>query len=276
MRLALILALAVSPTLALAAGPVDRPGCKDHPLFTRMPGYFIHRCTEKQFDAFKFKVGDTRKPKIESVEGHFLETTYHFDRSKGAPASALQVVRNYQNAIKQIGGEVLWENHHETSLKAVQKGAEIWSMVSEYGTAVTVTVVERQAMKQDVVANADAWANDIKANGHAAVYGIYFDTGSSALKPESGPALQEIAKLLGADPVLKLWVVGHTDSVGGLDGNLKLSQARAEAVRTALTSQHGIAAARLASQGVGPLAPVATNATDEGRAKNRRVELVAQ
>jgi outer membrane protein OmpA-like peptidoglycan-associated protein len=131
-------------------------------------------------------------------------------------------------------------------------------------------------MKQDVVANAEVWANDLKATGHAAVYGIYFDTGSAAVKPESEPALQEVAKLLGGDASLKVYVVGHTDSVGGLESNLKLAQARAEAVRTALTARHGIAAARLTAQGVGPLAPVACNATDEGKAKNRRVELVAQ
>jgi outer membrane protein OmpA-like peptidoglycan-associated protein len=186
------------------------------------------------------------------------------------------VVRNYQNAIKQVGGVVLWETNRETTLKLAKKDLEFWSLVSEYGTAVTITVVERQAMKQDIVANAEAWANDLKANGHAAVYGIYFDTGSATVKPESEPALQEIAKLVGADAALKIWVVGHTDSVGGLESNLKLSQARAEAVRAALTTRHGIAAGRLSAQGVGPLSPVASNATDEGKAKNRRVELVAQ
>lgn len=118
--------------------------------------------------------------------------------------------------------------------------------------------------------------NLIKATGHGAVCGIYFDTGKSTLKPESTPALAEVAKLLGADLTFKLWVVGHTDSVGAVDANLKLAQARAEAVVTALTTTHGIGAARLKGYGVGPLAPVATNDTEEGRAKNRRVELVKQ
>jgi OmpA-OmpF porin, OOP family len=85
-----------------------------------------------------------------------------------------------------------------------------------------------------------------------------------------------VAKLLGTDPSLKLWVVGHTDSVGAVEGNMKLAQARAEAVVTALTTAHGIAAARLKGYGVGPLAPVASNESDDGRAKNRRVELVRQ
>ena len=129
-------------------------------------------------------------------------------------------------------------------------------------------------MAQDVVANADAFAKDLEAQGHAAVYGIHFDTGLTVLKPESAPALAEIAKLLAARPELKVRLVGHTDAVGALDGNMKLSQARAEAALAALTGQHGVAAARLSAHGAGPLAPVATNATDEGRARNRCVELV--
>ena len=85
-----------------------------------------------------------------------------------------------------------------------------------------------------------------------------------------------MAKLLGADPSLKLWVVGHTDSVGAIEGNMKLAQARAEAVVTALTTTHGISAARLKGYGVGPLAPVASNDSDDGRAKDRRVDLVKE
>ena len=93
---------------------------------------------------------------------------------------------------------------------------------------------------------------------------------------ESTPALQEVAKLLGSAPSLKLWVVGHTDGVGAIDANMRLSQARAEAVVAALTTTYKIAPARLKGYGVGPLAPVASNAAEESRAKNRRVELVQQ
>jgi OOP family OmpA-OmpF porin len=109
-----------------------------------------------------------------------------------------------------------------------------------------------------------------------AVYGINFDTGKSAIKPESAQAIGEIAKLLTADPSLKLFVVGHTDNVGGVDSNIKLSQDRAEAVLQTLVRDHAIAPARLRASGCGPFAPVASNDTEEGRAKNRRVELVKQ
>ena len=131
-------------------------------------------------------------------------------------------------------------------------------------------------MEQTIVADAASFSNDLKTTGHVAVGGIYFDTASAVLKPESAPALQEIAKLLKADPSLKVYVVGHTDSVGNVDGNLKLSRDRAEAVIQALAAQHGIASARLRSFGNGPFAPVASNANDDGRALNRRVELVMQ
>lgn len=131
-------------------------------------------------------------------------------------------------------------------------------------------------MQQTIVADAASLRDGLKATGHVAVEGIYFDTGKSELKPESTPALAEVAKLLSADPSLKLWVVGHTDSVASVEGNMSLSRARAEAVVAALTTKHGIAPARLKGHGVGPLAPVATNQTEEGRAKNRRVEIVQQ
>jgi OOP family OmpA-OmpF porin len=137
-------------------------------------------------------------------------------------------------------------------------------------------VVEKQAMVQDIVANAAALANDLKTTGHVTVEGILFDTGKATIKPESAKAIGEVAKLLAADPALKVYVVGHTDTVGVLEANMRLSQERAEAVVQALVKTHGIAAARLKSFGDGPYAPVASNDSEAGRARNRRVELVKQ
>ena len=98
-------------------------------------------------------------------------------------------------------------------------------------------------MAQGVTATAAALANDIRATGHAAVYGILFDTGKADIKTESAQAIGEIAKLLKNDAALKLYVVGHTDNVGSVESNLKLSDQRAQAVLKALTGEHGIAAA---------------------------------
>ena len=127
-----------------------------------------------------------------------------------------------------------------------------------------------------VKVDADALASEIDRTGHASIYGIYFDTDKAAVKPESEQALGEIAKLLEKRPDLKLYVVGHTDSVGSLDYNKDLSVRRAREVVKVLTGNYGVAGSRLRGEGVGPLVPVLANTTDGGRAKNRRVELVRQ
>src|SRR4029453_7794640 len=124
--------------------------------------------------------------------------------------------------------------------------------------------------------DAAAMAKDISRTGHVALYGIYFDTDKADPKSESQPTLQEIAKLLKQDAAMQHYIVGHTDNVGAFDYNIGLSERRAAAVVKELTAKHGIAAARLKAAGVGMLSPVAPNDGEEGRAKNRRVELVKQ
>jgi flagellar motor protein MotB len=142
---------------------------------------------------------------------------------------------------------------------------------------IQLDVIEVKPMETGLVAvTADALAKDIARTGHIAVYGIYFETDKADVKPESEPILKEIAKLLQQNPKLKLYVVGHTDNVGNLTYNMKLSQARADAVVKVLVSKYGADVNQLKAHGVGPLAPVASNKTEEGRAKNRRVELVEQ
>jgi OmpA-OmpF porin, OOP family len=140
---------------------------------------------------------------------------------------------------------------------------------------VLLDLVETAPMETRMVTvDAAAMAKDVAETGRVALYGIYFDTDKTDLKPESAPTLAEIAKLLEQDPKLTLYVVGHTDNVGGHDYNMDLSARRAAAVVKELTAKHGVAATRLVPAGTGPLAPVAPNDTEEGRAKNRRVELV--
>ncbi|MEP6880397.1 MAG: OmpA family protein [Dokdonella sp.] len=142
-------------------------------------------------------------------------------------------------------------------------------------TIVIVDVLELKAREQKMVTvSASEMQSAIATTGRVALYGIYFDTGSSTMKAESKAALDEIAKLLQAEPSLQLHVVGHTDNQGGLDQNFALSKARAQAVSNALQQNYAIAAARLSANGVSSLAPVASNADEIGRAKNRRVELV--
>jgi OOP family OmpA-OmpF porin len=127
-----------------------------------------------------------------------------------------------------------------------------------------------------VTINAASLADDISRSGHVSVYGIYFDTGKADVKSESDATIKEIAKLLQQNASLKLHVVGHTDNAGDLANNMDLSRRRADAVAKVLTGKYNVAAARLHTDGVGPLSPVASNKTEDGRAKNRRVELVEQ
>jgi len=274
--IAVALALLLSATAASAQpGQKDAKGCQDHPMFTRMPDSWIHHCSEQGFGAHDFVAADG-KTKL-TVEGHVWILSYYPQAAAKVKPSQLQIARNFENAITKIGGKVVTSRQGRSILQVTQDGKEIWiDLTSEFTGKHGLTIVEKQAMAQDVVADAAALTAGLKATGHVTVEGIYFDTGKSEIKPESARAIGEIAKVLAGDAALKVHVVGHTDNVGTLESNMKLSQDRAEAVVQALLRTHGIAPARLRSFGAGPYAPVSTNETDAGRAKNRRVELVKQ
>lgn len=140
---------------------------------------------------------------------------------------------------------------------------------------VQVDIMELKPMENRmVVLQADEMNADLAAQGRVAVYGILFDTDKDTMRVDSRPQLEQIAQLLKAHPSLRVLIVGHTDAQGGLEYNRDLSMRRARSIVTALSRDYGIKAERLVAEGVGMAAPVASNRTDEGRAKNRRVELV--
>lgn len=266
---------------ALAQGqpnPRDAKGCSDPSLFPkRMAGYRINDCSDKAFDSFTFHSKVGKQPDT-VVEGRHIALTYYWDAGKNDTTN-VAVMRNYEAAIKSAGGStVVIDPQGYVVGKFVQDGKEIWTEVRGYPGAsrIYLHIVEKKAMEQQVVADAAAFFSDLQQTGHVAVYGILFDTNKSTLKPESEAAVKEVAKLLAQNPALKLLVVGHTDSVGVFEQNMVLSKERADAVVKALTTTHGIAPGRLKAVGCGPAAPVASNKTEEGRAKNRRVELVEQ
>ena len=272
--LSLMLSLILMGAPACAADPADYKGSKDHPMFSRMPGFYIDSYETKQFEQYKY---NDQKGNPITVEGHFFEISYCV-KTGVEPPTELQIIRNHTNAIKKIGGTVIFESNKDAHLMVKKSGMETWVKVHPWnqGDCYTLYITEKQAMAQDVLADAKQMTQDIKTTGHVAVYGIYFDFNKSDLKPESEPTLKEIAKLFTENPSLKVFVVGHTDNVGKVDFNMKLSSARAEAVKKALISKHKINPQRMESHGVGQLAPVTSNRTEEGRAKNRRVELVEQ
>jgi OOP family OmpA-OmpF porin len=272
------LALAIL-TLASSASAqpkdADAKGCADHPLFTRMQNMHIVSCRQVDFDRVMFKTGKGRGTDT-AVEGKRIEIRYATNTG-GTPPAPLAILRNHQDAIKAINGAVAFEDQRYTTVNVSKDGHDVWAQVdTAWGRGYMLTIIEKKAMTQEVTASAEVFQSGLKATGHVEVPGIYFDTGKSELKPESDAAVAEVAKLLKADPALKVYVVGHTDNVASYDLNARLSQARAEAVVQALVGRHGIAASRLTGRGVGPLAPMASNDSEDGRAKNRRVELVKQ
>jgi OOP family OmpA-OmpF porin len=271
--------VAVTFLAALAAAPVvlaqsDVKGSQEHPLVTRMPSFYIGTYNVEEFAAFDPTViGGKRDTHWEGKK-----FTLAYDLKEGAPAvSTLQIIRNYEGAIRKIGGTLLGGDERRMTAEIRQGGAMTGVYVEAFngGRSYEVTIVESQAMRQEVVADAAAMGKDIAASGKTIIYGIHFDTGSAVIKPDSEPALAEMVKLLKSTPALKAFIVGHTDSAGTTEMNVKLSAGRAEALVNALVAK-GITATRLKAFGAGPFSPVASNRDEKGRAQNRRVELVEQ
>jgi len=144
-------------------------------------------------------------------------------------------------------------------------------------TSTPAAVERKTAATMDTgLEDAAALGKNLANTGQVNVYGIHFDFDKADIQPESKPQLDEIAKLLASDPTLKLRVTGHTDNVGSAEHNQTLSKRRADAIVAALAANYGVAAERLTSAGLGASLPVASNDSDQGRAMNRRVELIRQ
>lgn len=140
---------------------------------------------------------------------------------------------------------------------------------------VQVDVIELKPMENRmVVLKAEEMNTDLANQGRVVLYGILFDLDKDTMRPDSKPQLEEIAKLLKDASALNVLIVGHTDAEGSLQYNRELSLRRARSVVSALAKEHGIAAQRMTADGVGMASPVASNRTEAGRAKNRRVEIV--
>jgi len=267
--LLLTVSLLGSATLQAQAVKPDKKGCSDSPLLSRVSGCYIYTCDRNDWDAVKIPVG--AEGMTQTIEGQKLRIYYE---CAAESYSRLKVVRNAEEALRQAGYTIEFSGTYDGDPALTARKGSQWILVTTGADRYWVTTVKAKEMAQEMQATAEVMAKDISTTGHAAVYGIFFDTDKADIKPESEPALAEMAKLLKASPTLNLFVVGHTDATGEIGHNMKLSEARAASVTNALVAKLGIAAARLAPYGVGSLAPVASNDTEEGRAKNRRVELV--
>jgi outer membrane protein OmpA-like peptidoglycan-associated protein len=245
--------------------PQDAEGCKDSPLITRFPGGTIHSCENKEYEQADFPLGDDKQ---KHVEGDY----HYWDIGTRDGTSEIQVFRNFQTALKNAGFTIDYASSPE---QLVGHKSSTWIFIDNRGSYYYQTIVTEQEMKQEVTADASSLVNEIKQSGHVAVYGIRFEPGRAAILPDSEGVLNEIVKLLQHNPDLKLRVEGHTDNQGDAAANQMLSEKRAQAVVVWLAG-HGVAAGRLSAKGFGQSKPIADNTSDDGRAKNRRVELAQQ
>ncbi|NPU64747.1 OmpA family protein [Bradyrhizobium sp. 83012] len=304
-QLALVAALMCHGLAPAAAQPGDVAGAKDYPGIGRFAGSVITGYVAKDFDVVRLQAAPFKADKATDerrLEGRVVRIAY---RTAPGP-SILEVSRNFENQLAKAGFETLlacdtdacggipfteaidllpvpqmWVDGFDYRYFAGRKqagGRETFAsvLVSQNNQQIyaQLTIAELGAMENKMVSAAEM-AKGLGDKGHIALYGIYFDTDKATMKPESRPTLEQIAQLLAGQPQLNVFIVGHTDNQGSYDYNLDLSRRRAEAVAAELARSYRIAPARLRTAGVGLLAPVGSNATDAGRALNRRVELVA-
>jgi OmpA-OmpF porin, OOP family len=246
----------------------DAEGCKDSPLISRMPGGTINSCDNKEFEQAQMPSG---KDAEGNVTQKTLEGEYHYwDYATREGVSEIQVFRNFETALKQAGFAIVYE---ESPAIITAHKSNTWYMLDNKGSFYYQTIVTVKQMTQEVTADASSIVDELNKSGHIALYGIHFESGKAAILPDSESLLGEIAKMLQENPEVRVSVEGHTDNVGSGASNQALSEKRAQAVVAWLTS-HGIAATRLKAKGWGSAKPVADNGSEDGRGKNRRVELV--
>lgn len=280
---------------------------KDHSMLSRYPGAKLRYVekTDTETIELPFAKNATSQSSLK-LTGDLYRHQYEI-----ANTSSLKVYENYKNALtkagfnllsqcelvqcgnkedaQKLGGKVSinenvynsYSNPYYLLAKKVVSDRNIYValFIGAYNTEVTLqqVVLEEKAVQTGLITvNADTLKQQIDAEGKALIYGIYFDTGKATIKSESKPTLDAIAELLKKNPMLLLYVVGHTDDTGSVASNLDLSKQRAKSVVDALISSYQIAASRLQAEGVGPYAPASNNTSDTGKQKNRRVELVAR
>ncbi len=274
----------------------------DHPLISRYQGSLLTDKREAEFESYRLIVGRSERGEFiaKNLEGKVTRIVY----KNPSERSTLEIYRNYQSALENLNYEPIYACELDECGPAYGRSA--WNRFNGLFVAADgdprylsgrvniasgsvylaimigrnrsqLDIIELVEMETDqVIIDAESLARTIDRDGKASLYGIYFDKDMAIVKPESKATLDEIARLLEIRPDLYLFVVGHTDIAGSLRRNQTLSEMRARAVVKVLVDRYAIAATRLSGHGVGPLAPATTNNGEDGRSKNRRVELVAR
>jgi outer membrane protein OmpA-like peptidoglycan-associated protein len=267
--------------ICFAQEDADAENCKDYPAFSRMTDFKIESCELKDFDGYKFRISNDSgdDARLENVEGRHFYYAYGLKPSKkdeGKIYSALQIYRNFETAFKQSKATIVAKvveagNSYGFITAKYSKGnLETWIDFHASDNYYDFTIIEKEAMTQVVQANVMLEA--LTKDGFIAL-DILFDTGKSTIKQESMALVDEICQLMSSNPSLKISIEGHTDNVGTPESNKALSDERAKAVLAAIVLK-GISNSRMTAVGWGQEKPVADNRTEEGRARNRRVEIV--
>jgi len=241
----------------------DISGSKDHPMFNRISGFYISDYVAEDFGTHEFYYENDQ---YVNVEGKKTYIYYECD-CEDAP---LKIIRNFSNAAKKIGGKSFEYTDHTATIFVKEGNKETWVEVWATPETYSLTIIEKGEVEQEITAN--AILKELNETGKAILY-INFDSGKSTIKKESLPVVEQIIEMMNLAGDILISVEGHTDSDGSNEANLKLSDARAKAVVDAIVKK-GIEKSRLSSAGFGEEKPIAPNDTEEGKAKNRRVELI--
>lgn len=273
-----ILLLILASTSLFSMGQTDKPDCKEaEPSYLdRMKGFYLRNCQSSEYQEYEFFYHgiDGKSVRLRKA-GEFRRLSYDKDREDPRKVSGDQIRLNYANAVLKIKGKSLSER--KTFFSFMANGNEVFMAIENADDTddrgYDVVIVEVKPMNQELEFSI---REGIEKDGKVALYGILFDTGKSDIKPESAEALKQITDYLIANPAIRIIVAGHTDNTGTYAGNMTLSKARAESIKSYLVKNGKIDAGRMIAEGVGQVCPVSTNASEEGRKLNRRVEIVKQ
>lgn len=260
---------------------------KGHPAFTTPEGFAVREAVSQSkfgiFDNNGSRYFCNKEPCTKKFDSNFnadgsisIEgsiTTVEYKITEGKTYSSLQVIKSYENTIKELGGKRITDlRDRVANLFVIEKlNSKMYvDVYTSYNDGFKLTIIETGGFVQMVTAG--QLSDQINKQGFANL-NVNFDTNKAVIKDGDKAAINEAVTLLKNDTKLKLSVEGHTDNVGAAAANKSLSQARSDSLVAYMVAA-GIPAGRLVAKGVGSEVPVADNRTEEGKAKNRRVELV--
>ena len=266
--------------LAFEGSAVALSKAEEHPVIKSIPGFQLvsTQSRTKNYAPYQFRVVKKGK-KAERVEkkGKYWHLRYVIKDAKGKidrSVSREEIVQNYKEAAIEKGGDILYEGGYLLTFTLTREdGGKTWAFLSAGDGYYNLYIIDEAAFKKQLTFDAEEMKKVLDEEGHVAIYGIHFDVDRAVLKLGAEKVLIEMVKLMKNNPDLKIEIQGHTDNTGSADHNLDLSTRRAETVKKFLLL-YGVDGLRMAPKGYGEEKPVATNDTEEGRAMNRRVELI--